>query len=98
LQVRLAAASQLHEVARFSGKDYCCQLITRPLVQLLRDESNKVQGAVLPHFAITLSHFAADSSSQKQSALDEIVRALMDLEANSARNWRLQVKTTVYLM
>ncbi len=87
----MAVASQFHEVAKCSGKDQCCHLLTRPLVQLLRDESRRVQAAVLPNLTATLQQFASDRSAGRAAALDEIARALMDLEANSARNWRLQV-------
>jgi hypothetical protein len=34
----------------------------------------------------------SDDGPRRQAALDDIVRALVDLEARSNRNWRLQVR------
>ena len=53
-----------------------------------------MQAAVLPQLNVTLSHFAADEGpvNRKDAALDEVLKALVELEASSNRNWRLQVR------
>lgn len=60
----------------------------------------QVQAALLPMLTITLQYFAADESPQHSASLDDIVRALLDLEANSVRNWRLRVSvcTCVFMI
>ncbi|KAL6757965.1 armadillo-type protein [Haematococcus lacustris] len=89
-EVRLAIATQFHVAARYAGQDCVCRELTRPLVRLLRDESHRVQLALLPGITATLQCFAAnDSGREKDSALDEVARALTDMEARSARDWRL---------
>mmetsp|Transcript_9565 Transcript_9565/g.20370 ORF Transcript_9565/g.20370 Transcript_9565/m.20370 type:complete len:882 (+) Transcript_9565:180-2825(+) len=90
-EVRINIASQLHEVTRLSGRE-CATLMSRPVVRLLRDESQRVQMAVLPMFNVTLQHFvtALPDESKRETVLMDIVRALVDLEAGTNRNWRLQ--------
>lgn len=73
------------------GKEHCCQMLTRPLVRLLRDESRRVQAALLPMLTATLTHFQPNSESQRESSHGDIVRALLELEAGANRNWRMQV-------
>lgn len=94
--VRLAVAGQFHEVARYSGRDQCGPLLGRPLVRLLRDESPKVQAAVLPMLTVTLQQFVGGPEStaepKRDPHLEDVVKALVDLEASAQRNWRLQVR------
>lgn len=91
-EVRVPVASSLHEVARWAGKEHCANLLTRPLTRLLRDESARVQAAVLPFVSLTLTYIAGSEDAQKDKHLDEILRALAEVEARSARNWRLQAQ------
>jgi len=91
-EVRVSIAAAIHEVARWAGKEHCGNLLTRPLTRLLRDESARVQAAVLPNINATLAFFVSGEDSRRDAHLDEIVRALLDVEAHSARNWRLQAQ------
>ncbi|KAF5829638.1 armadillo-type protein [Dunaliella salina] len=89
-QVRLSIATHLHEIARFISKDCCCGVLTRPLVALLRDDSSAVQSAVLPMLNTTLHHLTT-SADRRDHLVHEVLSALVDMEANCGRNWRIQV-------
>jgi hypothetical protein len=91
VQVRVSAASQLHDAAKLAGREAVCALLTRPLTALLRDDCSRVQGALMPQLPATLAHLAADTSGGRIAAMEEVIRALLDMEASNTRNWRLQV-------
>ena len=53
-EVRVILAGQMHEVARLVGREHCATQLLRPLIKLLRDESQGVQAATLPFLGLTL--------------------------------------------
>ncbi|MEW5313019.1 MAG: hypothetical protein WDW38_004614 [Sanguina aurantia] len=90
MDVRIAVAAQLHDVARQVGRD-CPVALTRPLVRLLRDEAQQVQAALLPMITATLQHWVLADETQRDASLGEIARAVLDLESATGRNWRMHL-------
>ncbi|GIL70257.1 hypothetical protein Vretimale_3531 [Volvox reticuliferus] len=89
VEVRKTVAGQLHEVARVVGKD-CPALLTRPLCRLLRDEALAVPAALLPTLTQCLGHWLIRDETRRDVAMGELAKALLELEAATKRNWRMQ--------
>lgn len=66
-------------------------VLTRPLVRLLRDEAQEVQAALLPMITATLQNWVLADETKRDSSLGEIVRAVLDLESSTGRNWRMHL-------
>ncbi|GFR43586.1 hypothetical protein Agub_g4683 [Astrephomene gubernaculifera] len=94
VEVRKTVAGQLHEVARVVGKD-CPALLTRPLCRLLRDEAPAVQSALLPTLTQCLVHWSIRDESRRDAAMGELAKALLEMEAATKRNWRMQQQLAV---
>ncbi|EFJ50926.1 hypothetical protein VOLCADRAFT_88347 [Volvox carteri f. nagariensis] len=89
VDVRKTVAAQLHEVARVVGKD-CPAQLTRPLCRLLRDEVSAVPAALLPTLPQCLGHWLIRDDTRRDTAIGELAKALLELEASMRRNWRMQ--------
>ena len=57
VDVRLAVACSLAEVAALLGKDKCCQYLRQPVAALLQDERQEVQAALLARLPQVLQQF-----------------------------------------
>ncbi len=72
------------------GKD-CPAALTRPLCRLLRDEAPAVQQALLPNLAACLGFWAQrEADARRDGSSGELAKALLELEAGTKRNWRMQ--------
>lgn len=91
-EVRTLIARQFTEVAHIVGRE-CPALLTRSLTSLLRDESPAVQIALLPNLPVALQQWSLGSGgddAHREAAVADVASALLFLESQTARNWRMQ--------
>ncbi|KAK9819789.1 hypothetical protein WJX72_002412 [[Myrmecia] bisecta] len=89
--IRVAIASQFHEVARMLGKERCQQYSKRPFLNLLHDDSSAVRAAVTKMLPVTLDQFQTGNEEQRTRTFAEILPEILAVEANCGRDWRLQL-------
>lgn len=66
LQVRAAIASQFHQVACSVSAADAAQLLRRPLITLLKDNTSEVRSALLPGLADTLQVTSSEGQPDAQ--------------------------------